>query len=237
MRVAICDDDKYLCGSIERLLTGIGKREKIQMEIDAFFDGDTLLEGIEKDGSYDLIYMDIEMERVDGIEAARKIRQDDPYTIFIFVSSYESYCKQLFEVEPFRFLDKPIDEDIFDKYFMLAYKKATDREERFVFQIKKKLYQMPYKEIIYMESKIRVIYVHGKDREYRFYGKLNEVAEELDQEGKCFIRIQHSYLVNYQYIRSMNARSVELENGEILPISLDYKEHATQRYLELIQMG
>ena len=108
MKIAVCDDDKLLTGEIDGQLQRIQQKMGISFETDIFFDGETLWEAIEKHGSYDIIYLDIEMENMDGITVARKIREQDPYTILLFVSSYDSYYEQLFEVEPLRFLRKPI---------------------------------------------------------------------------------------------------------------------------------
>lgn len=102
MKIAVCDDDKLLTGEIDGQLQRIQQKMGISFETDIFFDGETLWEAIEKHGSYDIIYLDIEMENMDGITVARKIREQDPYTILLFVSSYDSYYEQLFEVEPFR---------------------------------------------------------------------------------------------------------------------------------------
>ena len=204
------------------------------MEVDVFFGGAGLWEQIQQTGAYDLIYLDIEMKDMDGITVARKIRGKDPYTILIFVSAYDSYFRQLFEVEPFRFLDKPLDEKIFREYFLLAYKRISSQNERFAFRFEKRIYQLPLREIVYFESNLRLIYIHGKDREYRFYGKLNQVQEQMEKMSRYFIRIQRSYLVNYYHILSMNGREVELITGEKLPVSKEYKDRALSRYLELL---
>ena len=103
MRIAICDDDMAVTGVMDGMLQKIEKEEKIEMEVDVFFGGAGLWEQIQQTGAYDLIYLDIEMEDMDGLTVARKIREKDPYTILIFVSAYDSYFRQLFEVEPFRF--------------------------------------------------------------------------------------------------------------------------------------
>ena len=62
---------------------------------------------------YSLIFLDIEMELVDGISAARLIRETDRSVLFIYISGYDSYLKELFEVEPFRFLSKPLEKELF----------------------------------------------------------------------------------------------------------------------------
>lgn len=234
MRIAICDDDMAVTGVMDGMLQKIEKEEKIEMEVDVFFGGAGLWEQIQQTGAYDLIYLDIEMKDMDGITVARKIREKDPYTILIFVSAYDSYFRQLFEVEPFRFLDKPLDEKIFREYFLLAYKRISTQNERFAFRFEKRIYQLPLREIVYFESNLRVIYIHGKDREYRFYGKLNQVQEQMEKMSRYFIRIQRSYLVNYYHILSMNGKEVELITGEKLPVSKEYKDRALSRYLELL---
>lgn len=109
MKIAVCDDDRLLTGEIDGQLQKIREKTGISFETDIFFDGETLWEAIEKNGSYDIVYLDIEMKNMDGITVARKIRERDPYAILIFISSYDSYYEQLFEVEPLRFLHKPID--------------------------------------------------------------------------------------------------------------------------------
>ena len=234
MRIAICDDDMAVTGVMDGMLQKIEKEEKIEMEVDVFFGGAGLWEQIQQTGAYDLIYLDIEMKDMDGITVARKIREKDPYTILIFVSAYNSYFRQLFEVEPFRFLDKPLDEKIFREYFLLAYKRISSQNERFAFRFEKRIYQLPLREIVYFESNLRLIYIHGKDREYRFYGKLNQVQEQMEKMSRYFIRIQRSYLVNYYHILSMNGKEVELITGEKLPVSKEYKDRALSRYLELL---
>ena len=237
MRIAICDDDMAVTGVMDGMLQKIEKEEKIEMEVDVFFGGAGLWEQIHQTGSYDLIYLDIEMKDMDGITVARKIREKDPYTILIFVSAYDSYFRQLFEVEPFRFLDKPLDEKIFREYFLLAYKRISTQNERFAFRFEKRIYQLPLREIVYFESNLRVIYIHGKDREYRFYGKLNQVQEQMEKMSRYFIRIQRSYLVNYYHITYMNAKKVELFNGETLPVSKEYRDKAIRRYMDLMGEG
>lgn len=234
MRVAICDDDMYIVGAMDQMLTQIGKEDKLSLEVEAFSDGQVLWEEMNRSGAFDLIYLDIEMEQMDGITVAKNIRQRDPYTILIFVSSYDSYCRQLFDVEPFRFLDKPIDEETFRSYFRAAYVRLMDSNERFVFQAEKKFFQIPYKEIIYMESEMRLIYIHAASGEYEFYAKLNDVEKRIQEKSRYFIRVHRSYMVNFLYIKSMNMSEVVLVTGEVLPLSSKHKNEAMQKYMGLL---
>ena len=101
LRIAICDDDLPIKSEIESLLLDIMQDYCIKMDIDIFFDGKTLYQQIQSGTNFDIIYMDIEMNDVDGIQAARLIRAQNIPSILIYISAYETYFKQLFEVEPF----------------------------------------------------------------------------------------------------------------------------------------
>lgn len=78
MKIAVCDDDKLLTGEIDGQLQRIRQKMGISFETDIFFDGATLWESIEKNGSYDIIYLDIEMDNMDGITVAKKNSRTGP---------------------------------------------------------------------------------------------------------------------------------------------------------------
>lgn len=121
LNIAICDDNLPLTSEIEGLLISMSQRHHIKIDTSVFFDGKTLYNSMHSGNVYDLIYLDIEMNDMDGIETARHIRSDQLPTVFIYVSAHETYYRQLFEVEPFRFILKPIDPLLFEKYFIAAH--------------------------------------------------------------------------------------------------------------------
>ena len=120
LKIAICDDDLGFTGSLENLVLEESQSMGIRVNTDVFSDGKTLLKSIQSGERYGLIFIDIEMEQVDGISAARKIRETDHSVLFIYISGYDKYLKELFEVEPFRFLSKPLDKEKFRRYFKVA---------------------------------------------------------------------------------------------------------------------
>ena len=106
INVAICDDDIATTGKIEEMLCGIAKKCFIPAETEVFWDGKNLADAVEGGSRYDIIFLDIEMEKEDGITAAQKIRKVDKNTLIIYVTSHESYMQESFIVRPFRFLLK-----------------------------------------------------------------------------------------------------------------------------------
>ena len=121
INIGICDDDLIFASKIETMLMKISRSQLIEMNLEVYSDGYELWRDIQLGNMFDLLYLDIEMVKVNGIDVARKIRQKDMDVILIYISSYENYFIQLFEVEPFRFIKKPVNNEIFYSYFNKAY--------------------------------------------------------------------------------------------------------------------
>lgn len=245
--VAICDDDVAMTATIEEMLYKTAKEQSIKINCAVFFDGSTLVENIHHGTYYDLIYLDIEMQKVNGISAAELIRNMEVPALIIYVSSYEKYLKELFNTEPFRFLSKPIDGNKFRSVFMDAYKRIRQKSEYFSFTYNKEFIKIPLGRIYYFESCNRVIYIHAvrnvesKNREsdemeYRFYGKMNDVEKQLSDSNARFIRIHQSYLVNFDYIKSMNFTNVTMSDGTTLQISEDKQKKVRSQFCAMAGM-
>lgn len=237
IKAAICDDDKLFSGQLEEQLHSVAKAFSIPLETENFFDGSGLLEEVNRGARYDIIFMDIEMVQVDGISAAKQLRHLDPTALLIYISGYDQYFRQLFEVGVFRFLDKPLDVEKLLECFVDACKEISDRNACFEYTCKRSFFRVPFREIVYFESDRRVIRLYLWNGEYReFYGKLNQIEEGMKAGGRFFLRSHQSYLLNYDYVRRMNATSVILAvNGKEIefPISPDRQYEMSRQLCEL----
>lgn len=242
IRVAICDDDVALTSAVEKMLDKITSEQDIMIDCAVFFDGSTLVENIQQGTFYDLIYLDIEMKNINGINAAERIRSMDVPALIIYVSSYEKYLKELFNTEPFRFLSKPIDEVAFRSAFMAAYKRISHKAEYFSFTYNKELLKLPLGKICYFESRNRIIYIHAaekgnvrqNDPEYKFYGKMNDVEKQLAESNARFIRIHQSFLVNFDYIKGLTFTRAVLYDGTVLQISEDKQKKVRRQFCLMV---
>lgn len=238
IKAAICDDDVVLTSSVEKMLDAIAEEQNIKIDCAVFFDGSTLVESIRQGTYYDIIYLDIEMHKINGISAAELIRDMDVPTLIIYVSSYEKYLKELFNTEPFRFLSKPIDEMAFRSAFLAAYKRISRKVEYFSFIYNKEFLKVPLRKICYFESRNRVIYIHTtentniehSDSEYKFYGKLNDVEKQLSKSNVRFIRVHQSFLVNFDYIKGLTFTCATLYDGTVLQISEDKQKNVRKQF-------
>ena len=237
LKIAICDDDLGFTGSLENLVLEESQSMGIRVNTDVFSDGKTLLKSIQSGERYGLIFIDIEMEQIDGISAARKIRETDHSVLFIYISGYDKYLKELFEVEPFRFLSKPLDHVQFARYFKESCKRINETEVFYQFTFNKEIRKVPVRDIVYFESNNRIVYIHLKDgSDDHFYGKLNNVEKELVTSRQYFLRIHQSFLVNYDYVKKMNFSNITISfmGKEIeLKISEDRQKDVRQQLCKI----
>ena len=235
LRVAICDDDLKFTGQIEALVFQESQKLGIRVETEVFSDGKTLLNSIQNGEHYQLIFIDIEMEQVDGITAARCIREIDRTVLLIYVSGYDKYMMELFRLDVFGFIKKPIDEEILTKTFLETYQRVCSKMVYFTFSYKHEEYKILCKEILYFESNARKVTIYTQNGEhYTFNGKLSEIEQKMSDGKIPFLRVHQSYLVNYYLIRSRTKIEITLVNGKKLPISEERQKYFNQQYSHLL---
>lgn len=234
LKIAICDDEITIVEQIRQYLEDIEKSANRQLEIVEFYSGVKLVETAAEKGNFDIIFLDIEMDIMNGIHTALKIREIDINVLLIYVSSHEGYYQQLFEVEPFRFIKKPINKKVFTDIFLKGIQRIEMKVRDFHFQYNKSIIKIPLKDIMYFDSERRTINIHTEDKIYTYYDKLDSVEKSVKNDNIIFIRIHKSYLVNYQYIKQWEYTQVTLYNGYTIQISEDRRKKIRKIYMELL---
>lgn len=231
IKIAICDDEKKITRQIEKVIRKNEALIKGEYILNTFDSGENLINSYKKI-PYDLIFLDIEMEKVNGLEVGKFIREEmnNYATKIVYISSKSGYDRQLFDVQPLHFLSKPIDENKLLKDLKLAIKLLDAENIEFEFKIDNEIFKIPYKEIIYFESMAREIEIIGTKENYRFYGKIVDVENVLPN---TFLKPHRSYLVNYDYIKKFGLDELILINGDIVPLSRDRKKEIMKRHLEI----
>lgn len=235
LSVAICDDEKIVTSEIEQRVLACCQNKLIKCEPDIFFNGDKLLTHIKNGVYYDIVYIDIEMETINGIETAKIIKQISPETMIIYITAFENYMLETFDTEPFRFITKPVDEEKFVEIFNAACEKRTSQNAFFDFSFKKEHKKVPIREIMYFESKRRMIYIVTSKGKGKFYGKLDDIEQYLKKNRVRFLRIHQSYLVNYNYICKLGFDKIVLSGGVQLQVSKDRQKKMREQYLKYLR--
>jgi len=216
MRVAICDDEKS-CREIiiEYLNPFINENNCITYE--EFENGETLLASYNTGKTFDIIFLDIEMQGMNGIKTAEKIRELDASVIPIFVTNHVNFVSETLRVGAFQFLVKPIQRHDFDKDFERALEKH--KISRYVYKIKYKenTFAFEIKDIVYVESYNRRLRLYANEEIYEFTGTL--LAEKKKLLPYNFVNCHQGFLVNMNYIKRIDTNSILLKNGAEVPIS------------------
>lgn len=234
IEIAICDDEKIITSDIEDKLNIISKKMNISVNIEVFFDGSTLTDYIiNQKAKYDIIYIDIEMEKENGVDAARKIRQYDKNVLLIYVTNYESFAKEVFEVSAFRFITKPIVNEIFEKYFISALDEIRQTPHFFQFKYNKIHYRLLLNQIIYFQSDKRITYINTGTEVRKCYEKLNSIEQNLRKNGIYFFRTHQSFLVNPKYVEVYMYDTMQLQDGTVLSISENRRKTVNELYCKI----
>ncbi len=218
IKIAVCDDDISFTGITQTYLEQISSDYRTELEISVFLSGSALTREYQAGNNFDLIFLDIEMNGMDGIETAKHIREQDYHALIVYISSHDEYLRQLFEAEPFRFLKKPVAyEDLLTVFFQAQKRITAMQNDYFCFRSGKNLMKVFCKDILYFESSGRKVVLHTTQRAYEFYDKLNNIEESL--KDFRFVRIHKAYLVNIDNVESFQYERLALTDGTILSIS------------------
>ena len=216
MKFAVCDDEQLMREQLFALISAdMHKRQFSSYSIQQFEDGTSLLEN---GGSFDIIFLDIQMEQPNGMETARRLRQMGNQSLLIFVTILKELVFDSFEVQAYDYLIKPLDVSRFKRTMDRAFAFLKQKEEKhIVIQKGNSCEVISLSEIVYGEVWGRKIYLHQKDgRTADYYEKLENLEQHVD--GR-FFRCHRSYLVNLDYVRGCrNGRVLLLQGGEI-PLS------------------
>lgn len=235
IKVAVCDDENVIAAQMESIILDLCFRENIPVDIDVFYNGESLEKEIWKGTKYDLIYLDIQMENGDGITTAQNVRKTDENVLLIYVSGFDKYIMELFRLDVFAFIKKPIETEQFENIFLEANRKICNQKFYFPFHYKNQESKIPCIDIMYFESQARKISIHVKNGDVEiFNGKLSEVEEWVARGKIPFLRIHQSYLVNYHHIKSRSKKEVTLIDGTKLPVSEDRQKIFGMQYSRLL---
>lgn len=234
MRIAICDDESVILNDIMLMVDEIIEEYGYIGEVYSFNSGEELLRNLQKDlVSSDIYILDINMQDMDGIEVAKKIRSCDKNAIIIFLTSSQEWMQDAFEVQAFNYLLKPIDKKKLEEIFKKILSYFLDRKVLYYFKEGKKLHSIPYKNIYYFESDKRKIKIATDKEEYYYYDTISNVQEIVGEE--LFTRTHVAYFVNMDYIRNFDGKDVSLENGISIPVSKKYVESFNINFMKYLK--
>lgn len=233
MQVIICDDEKRTCVNLKGILNNYAINHKLELEINIFLSGDTLVDYLYENENVDILFLDIELPGLDGIKVGNYIRKvmANEQIFIVYISSKEQYAMQLFKNRPFDFVVKPLDENRIFSIMDNIYRIIENSNENFQYQNKGITYRIRYGDILYFQSIGRRINIIMKNETKSFYGKLVEVQARLPQY--IFLSIHKSYIINFNYVREYTYEWVKMINEDVLNISKKNRAQIRRKILEI----
>ena len=204
MRIAICDDLTECRLSVKCFVKEYFKLHHIECSIDEFKTGTDLLSVNE---NYDILFLDIELGDLNGIDVAKEIQRKHNNTVILVITAYHQYLDDAMDLQVTRYIDKPATQ----KRIFSALDKALSviNESVVTLHIKDgQIIRLKISDIIYAEAKFKGVYVYTKDTEYRIKEPIKQLRTTLT--ASCFAIPHSSYIVNMNYIRDFQRSGITL---------------------------
>ena len=214
IRIAVVDDEKECLDRISGYLE-IMKEYPIECFFTSSAEG--LLEKLREGDAFDIVFLDIEMDSMTGIEAAKCICKDFGSTLIIFTTAYKQYVKEAFYVNAFQYMFKPIEYRDFRYELERAIRTIKLRNQTFEISYGHEKILLKCSDILYIETKNRHLAVKTAGKEYLYNGALKEAERQLSKYG--FSKAEQGILVNLCHVRRVDTKRIEFDNEDIRYIS------------------
>lgn len=230
MRAAICDDEKSMQSVLEKMLNEYGKIRNIDISVDKYDNGHDLIRVLnEKD--YEIVFMDYQMDDINGMETSRLIRNKNNDCIIIFVSAFPEVAVDSYEVNTFRFIVKPINKE---KLFKAIddYLKSIDYDNLLILKTHDGTWKIKMSDIIYAEAKGKHTIIRTTQKTFEIHIHLKKIENQLPAEKFC--RCQRAYVAGFSHIQNHTSLEIFFDNGERAQIGKVYFSKFKKSFQEYI---
>ena len=237
MNIAICDDNKDTVTMLYSLIKNYFADYDLSLNtISLYTNGNTLLSEMEHGKELEVIFLDIEMPSLSGMEVAKQIREMNSDALIIFITSYPDFMSASFKVEAFDFLTKPLKISEFNATLERCIKKYTQRHSQIAMKTSLGTAVVYLNNIIYVNSNKHYVTLISKDGNHiSAKMTLNEI-ENILKPYQQFVRCHQSYIINLDYILEVQRDKVLLKGHSLeldsdLPVSRKYAAITKEKFL------
>jgi len=253
MQIAVCDDEQgmraLLVNLVKESISHFNILQKKLLEksdienitIQVFSTGKEMLDAINGSDQrlamhFDIIFLDIQMEGMNGIETAKAIRACDEDAIIIFITALKEYVFEAFDVAAFHYLVKPFHQEKFTEVFFRAIqegkKRQKKKEEQILVQSGRRSITLTKSSILYVENKAKKLEIHTTTEMIVIYAAMNSLEQEL---GADFYRCHRGYLVNMAHIAAYDRDNICLVNGECIYLAKERYPAFVKAYMRYLR--
>lgn len=225
IHIGICEDKQEAVFALQKYIEDDMQRRKEDWEIRSFSSGGELLQKIEE---LSIIFLDIELPDLDGIETGREILKRNPDCKIIIATGIQDRFKEAFQIRAVRFVTKPFEKEEVEEALNAALSRVCEQKTIELF-MKRISYQISQKEISYVRA-------FNGCTEYAVNGQWMRKEITLDEaekllDNRVFARVSRQYLVNLAYVRNYKNSSFLLED-KMFQVARRMKKDFEQKYME-----
>ena len=214
MKFAICDDNSIDSNYVYELVKKWSNENKYQVDIETFSSAESFLFHYVDNKDYDVLLLDIEMKKMDGVSLAREIRKTNKNVQIIFITGYSEYIAEGYDVEALNYLMKPFKTEKLYEVLNKAVTKIIQNEKHLILNTFDEIIRISLHDIIYIDVDRNYTTIHS-NKNYTIKMTLADIEKELDER---FFRISRSIIINLKYINRVTKRDLYLTNGSILQL-------------------
>lgn len=234
LRIAVCDDEQAECELLEKYIREWAAFRAYQVAVLCYSGGESLLQAFFQK-SFDLVLLDIQMQGTDGMCAARKIRAADFDTGIFFVTGYEDYLAEGYEVEAFRYLLKPLRREKLWEALDLFLVRRRRGQRYWTVETPEGQKRVALAEIRYLESFGHTCLLYTPEACFQVKKGISEIEKELEILGLSVFRTHRSYLVNLAQVTAVGRDRAALAGGSFVPVSRAQYQKLNRAFIRLFR--
>ena len=229
LKIAICDDEQNQIEYLTSIVASWSVHEGHNCEICTFPSAEAFLFEYEENKVYDILLLDIEMAKMNGIDLAKKVREENSRVQIVFITGYPDFMSEGFEVVALHYLMKPVKREKLFSVLDRAVENLGHKEESLVLETENGILRVNFSKIMLAEAKGHdTILTLTSGNETAKIG-INDLEKKLDTS---FVRSHRSYLVGLRHISRITKTDVIMDNGEMIPLSRRMYAQVNQKFID-----
>lgn len=228
LNIAICDDEQISIDIIYSKVSQYCESKNISYSVHTYT---TSMDLVSSDlNNINIIFLDVDMKGMNGIDAAKEIRKVNKEVIIIYVSGYIQYAPEGYQVKAFAYILKNNIDALFDSIMDEAINELQFNEDVYTVKINNEEFDISIKDIVFIESFDKELVINCVNEKYTIKGQLNDIYAELKNKG--FLQLHRSYIVNMMHILRIKNYIITLSNGREIKASQRRWREIVTEYLD-----
>jgi DNA-binding LytR/AlgR family response regulator len=229
MRICLVDDESTQLDYLKLIIEKWANKNNTDMKLDFYHSAEEMLFESNQSYPFDMIVLDIQMGKMNGIELAKKIREIDKNIVIAFISGIADYVYEGYEVQAIRYILKPVKENEVEKLLDYVLKHKTKENKYLILSVSGENIKVNYDDILYFESMGHYIIVHLEKEEFEYKYNISDLCHDLVESE--FIRTHRSYVMNIKYLEKITKKECLLTNNITVPLSRNSYKSVNMKFI------